>query len=528
MVSAALVALSHLGLLSAAHEASPAWLSDPAAALKTDDKVPQPVPVPRTFGNGVLSSVHNPPADGGDGSPALVVLNHTLHSGSAYGVMTHYWSTGEVVNWDTVVDYYVDGEETPSISLMEDMACGQGFPKAEFGTFNGNGTPWRGEAPAGRTGLFAAGEKMGKGGQVGGYYHYHKILFQESIRVEARSLGGNQVVYIVVRGHEVAKGTPAAAGLVMPSGFMVPPNAKLQLQRIDNVTYQPLELVPLVTLPSGYAGLLYMTTFAIQTVPAGNNYIEGCWHLSRTANESWPGLVLGTGVEDFFDSAYGFCATSGQGACLFAHPTSGLLHFSRTAWNGSDVIADPAVGYTGRPRANDTAERLSAYRFFDQEVVGFSDGGALHWRVGDVAGKCSGCPSGTANCQAPFVFPVAVRSYAWVYTWPLAAGTPAAPNAPPLKGPPPPPANVNGSWVGPVNGLYDDAFCPNVGCHSGVAVKQCEALCDEHRGCNAFNFASGGCCLRVCPVGRRAGPPPHSKGCCAYYYDRSKLTIKDT
>lgn len=37
-------------------------------------------------------------------------------------------------------------------------------------------------------GLYAAGEKMGKGGQVGGYYHYHKVLFQKSIRITARSL----------------------------------------------------------------------------------------------------------------------------------------------------------------------------------------------------------------------------------------------------------------------------------------------------------------------------------------------------
>lgn len=36
-------------------------------------------------------------------------------------------------------------EETPSISLMEDMACGQGYPKAEFGTFNGAGAPYNGK-----------------------------------------------------------------------------------------------------------------------------------------------------------------------------------------------------------------------------------------------------------------------------------------------------------------------------------------------------------------------------------------------
>ena len=108
---------------------------------------------------------------------------------------------------------------------------------------------------------------------------------------------------------------------------------------------------------------------------------------------------MGTGVEDYFDSAYWFCALGGMGpwyvdnqpsrlleidrpfplavqrpqtirpclmmyctvaravvtsnlpsqigltdcdcfvaASLFAHPSSGLLHFSRTAFNGTDVV----------------------------------------------------------------------------------------------------------------------------------------------------------------------------------------------
>ena len=391
---------------------------------------------PRTIGNAVIAYVRNSTFE------PLVVLEHNLSSDAAYGVMTHYWSTGEIVNWDTVVDYYVDGEETPSISLMEDMACGQGFPKAKYGTFNGAGAAWKGEMPPGVSGTFAAGEKMGKSGQVGGYYHYHKVLFQKSIKVTARSLTkGLQVVYMVVRGHEVAKDSPASVGLSLPSGFVVPPNARLQLQRIDNVTYQPLEFVPLVTLPKGYAGLLYLTTFAIQTIPAGNNYIEGCWHLFTRAESKWPGIVMGTGVEDYFDSAYWFCALGGQGACLFAHPTSGLLHFSRTAFNGSDVIDLGRPSGTNRstwPLQGATVERLSAYRFFDQEVVGFSDGGALHWRNGDVGSKCGGCPPGTPNCAPTSepVSPTAVRTYAWVYTWPLdpqAHGP--APNAPPIACP---------------------------------------------------------------------------------------------
>ena len=43
-------------------------------------------PVPRSFGNGLISTVSN-------ASEPLVVLEHTLGDDAAYGVMTHYWST---------------------------------------------------------------------------------------------------------------------------------------------------------------------------------------------------------------------------------------------------------------------------------------------------------------------------------------------------------------------------------------------------------------------------------------------------
>ena len=108
--------------------------------------------------------------------------------------------------------------------------------------------------------------------------------------------------------------------------------------------------------------------------------------------------VLGTGLEDFFDSGYGFsiigpgvtpepystdtdgeirtcqrkdgvdtfCSVEGL---PFQHPSSGVLHFS------SD--------YTGANKAG--VERFSAYRFFDHEVVGMDDGGALGWTNGCAA-----------------------------------------------------------------------------------------------------------------------------------------------
>ena len=52
-----------------------------------------------------------------------------------------------------------------------------------------------------------------------------------------------------------------------------------------------------------------MSTLSVETQPvggdkAGGGYIEGCWNFFRSANESYPGLVVGTGVEDYFDSGY--------------------------------------------------------------------------------------------------------------------------------------------------------------------------------------------------------------------------------
>eukprot|EP00662_Eupelagonemidae_sp_cell21_P024993 gene24993-21751_t len=87
--------------------------------------------------------------------------------------MTHWWSTGEIVNYGIVLDYWVDGEASPSVSFQLDMAAGQGFPRAA-GNLGGDGGMR--EMAQGRW------EKMGKNGQVGGYYGYHKVLFSKSIR----------------------------------------------------------------------------------------------------------------------------------------------------------------------------------------------------------------------------------------------------------------------------------------------------------------------------------------------------------
>lgn len=394
------------------------------------------VPIPLTIGNGVLTGARNSTFE------PVVVLEHTLLDSSAYGVMTHWWSTGEQINDQVVLDYWIDGESSPSVSFQLGMAAGQGWPRMH-GNLGGDGLydpPPAGYENFSPWGIYSAGGKMGKHGQAGAYMGYHNILFQKSIKVTARTIDGYQVIYLVVRGHEVPKSSPSAAGHVLPSEFRVPPNARMQLQRIDNVEFKRLEFVPLVDLPKGYAGLIHLVTLAPMTSPAGNSYIEGCWHLFTDSTKQWPGIIMGTGTEDFFDSSYYWCALGGNEACLHAHDNTGLVHFSRTWPNGTS-----AMGYNHgkRPYPEGTIERFSAYRFFDNEVVGFRDGGALHWRVGDAGGKCLACPTGkdpSGNpCGAAYgePNPVTVKSYAWMYTWPLDESQGPAPSQEPIQCPDP-------------------------------------------------------------------------------------------
>jgi len=332
----------------------------------------------------------------------LTLLNHTLSAGSDLGVLSHFWATGDV-DANVLVEVYIDGEAAPSLAFEPSLACGQGFPAAISAD------------PISPGGLYSAGAKMGKSGAVGGWWLKAKVPFQASLAVTIRQIadtGSCTYAYILLRGHEVA---PGDAGVVLSSGLALPRAARLSLQKIENAVFPALSLVSVANVSKGLAAVLWLSTVSLSTRPAGNNYIEGCWHLLRAANESFPGLVVGTGFEDFYSSSYWFGAASGfPGGLLFATPESGLLHFSR----------GPAAGGPAG------FEQLSAYRFLDEEVFGMVDGGRLLWRVGDEAAKCES--NGTeAIIGTPSA--VSVTAYTWLYSWPNGVG-PVIP-LPPLPQP---------------------------------------------------------------------------------------------
>ncbi len=290
-----------------------------------------------------------------------------------------------------------------------------------------------------------------------------------------------------------------------------------------------LEFVQLAALPRGQSGEVFLTAWAVEAQPvggpaAGGGYIEGCWNFFPAAAEAYPGLVVGTGVEDYFDSGYYFGADSGDAlGILFANALSGLTLFQRDAPSG--------------------AERLSAYRFHNTDPLVFTDGGQLTWQVGAQAHpgatKCGNAlppaaamhPGATGAPWRPLnasraLSPVNVSTYAWVYIYPgpyacssappggapacvpssagawgnsaspdCCSAPPPPPPAPPTPTPPPPPP--------PAPSPGPPAL---VGCASGL----CSALCSNPavRGCAAGGWGGGaGMDLRAPASGVPCGGP---------------------
>ena len=210
-----------------------------------------------------------------------------------------------------------------------------------------------------------------------------RVPFQKSIRVTGRLPAGTsdrKVIWVIVRGTE---NLPTAF-----HGFQLPNNARLTLHRIEDETFDPLAWVPIVSITSG-RGLLLSHTLAV--VSGNLNFLEGCYHAYPEFEQAFPGVIVSTGTEDYFDSAFYFNA--------------GTFHF--------DVS-----GYTHFEQVSNSSMEWSAYRMHDLDPIFFVNGFRFMWRNGDVVDergfKClldqGGSVVGTPTQSV-------VSSYAWVYTW---------------------------------------------------------------------------------------------------------------
>jgi hypothetical protein len=329
----------------------------------------------------------------------VVVLAYNLSAGDTHAVLHHFWITGAPNKTDTaIVEYYVDGEAAPSVAFQPAFMCGLGFP-LETGDHDYE---------------YSAGGLCGKTAPVGGWSNVFPIPFYKSVHVTVRGAGaGCYNGYLNIRG---TVGWP----LALPgSGAPLPFGTRLVVQTNALALRQPLDFVTVAALPAGQRGLVFQTSWAVEAQPVGGpgvggGYIEGCWNFYSATTIPYPGLVVGTGVEDYFDSGYYFGADSGDAVgVLFANALSGLTLFQRAA----------------------PFERLSAYRFHNTDPLVMVDGGMLTWQVGCEghagASKCGNpLPPGVAAAAAPpapaapalrrTLSPVNVTTQAFVYVFPPA------------------------------------------------------------------------------------------------------------
>jgi hypothetical protein len=298
-----------------------------------------------------------------------VVFAHVIPPNST-GVMNHFWSTcSPEAETDMIVRYYVDNETTASIQFRPPLAAGVGFddPTAPWGT------KW-----------FGLGAGNGGNGQA--WFNNFKIPFLSSIRVTVQAtVRPSNGWYLILRG-----------GLNIPlviGDLTLPSSAKLQLQVFDG-PLKPLQVLDVASVPKGFAGQLFMTTLAVNNGGTGGlNFLEGCFHMFDPIDAPFPGTVLSTGTEDYYDSGWYFNAGP------FHMPVSGLTHI----------------------KTEKNVTEWSAYRFHEMDPVRFRDGFRFTWRCGDLisadptVGKCytesGGTVVGSPTCDR-------VISYAWVYVWP--------------------------------------------------------------------------------------------------------------
>jgi hypothetical protein len=197
--------------------------------------------------------------------------------------------------------------------------------------------------------------------------------------------------FFILRG---AKDLPLNFG-----GYTLPKNARLQLQKIDTEV-APLDTVNITHVVAGDArsgGLQFMVTLVLDG--SSLSFLEGCVHAYSPLGQAFPGTVLSTGTEDYFNSGWDFASGAFRG------DQAGLTHLNLTGYHAA--TASGVVSF-------------SAYRIHELDPMRFGGGGfRLTWRNGDTVDpysglKCFGEGNGIEFITAE---PVRLKAYSWFYTW---------------------------------------------------------------------------------------------------------------
>ena len=119
----------------------------------------------------------------------------------------------------------------------------------------------------------------------------------------------------------------------------MPPTARLHLQKLEEATVQPFELIPVVNYSRtdmrvlGFSrGLIFMTALFVKS--QSECLLEGCFHLLSNG-AAFPGVTLSTGGGDHYDSSFYFAACGGESPGANFHlATTGITHLNTTVEDG--------------------------------------------------------------------------------------------------------------------------------------------------------------------------------------------------
>ncbi len=193
-----------------------------------------------------------------------------------------YSSGGCPMDWENGrLRVYIDGAAAPTLDVLLLQLAFVGAP-AEY-------------APQAKSSsLFSADGLFGKNAGTGGVFSTVRIPFGASVRVtleQAPSCPTHQGTYwIIVRGVEALP--------LRVAELELPPQARLQVQRVDAQMLLPLEYATLASAPAGMDGLLYATFF--QAASKDPNYLEGCFRLLGPGADNSTEIFLSSGTEDYF------------------------------------------------------------------------------------------------------------------------------------------------------------------------------------------------------------------------------------
>eukprot|EP00038_Savillea_parva_P021744 m.35942 g.35942 ORF g.35942 m.35942 type:complete len:537 (+) comp5344_c0_seq1:199-1809(+) len=254
-------------------------------------------------------------------------------------------------------------------------------------------------------------EWLGRTSDMDGYFWNIQMPFYKSIKVTGmvpQGLKSPFTAYTIVRGQE---NVPIVVG-----GRTLPDKAVLKTYSLTNIAVPSLGFIPVVNTSSG-SGVVFGHTIAIQGNPSFT-FLEGCWHLIPNVSGTgylpnglgiaagFPGVLLSTGMEDYYDSSFYFHAG------MFQLPVSGVTHMCA----GGGRAQAPHAACAGTPTP--TQSQWSAYRLHFRDPLWFAGGAQLLARNGDVAGPT---PYGSAKCMNMNMEggpgPSSVSSLAWVYEW---------------------------------------------------------------------------------------------------------------